>query len=334
MALRLMEIVLPEEAVDLLEELLKDYSSKPLTRTKLSDENVLVSALIDSREVEPVLDVLERNFSEKPGFSAVLLPVEAVLPIPKPEEEPSLPQEEKPEMKVGRVSRHELYGDISANIELSKTHLAMVFLSTIVAGVGLLRNNVAIVIGAMVLAPLLAPNVALSLANTLGDTSLAKDSFKTGATGLLLALVISWLMGLLLSVDPQISEIISRTTVGWSDLILALVAGSAGVFAFTGGAAMSLVGVMVAVAILPPLVVLGLMLGAGYWSLAKGAFLLVIANVICVNLAGIITFWFLGVKPATWWEEDKAKQAMRVALAIWSLLLMALIVIIYWTQGR
>jgi uncharacterized hydrophobic protein (TIGR00341 family) len=317
-----------------LEELLKEHSSTLLIRTKLYNKNTLISALIDARDVEPVLDILERNFSEKPDFSVVLLPVEAVLPIPKSVKEPSPPQEEKKEMKVGRVSRHELYGNISANIELSKTFLAMVFLSTIVAGLGLLHNNVALVIGAMVLAPLLTPNVALSLANTLGDTSLAKDSLKTGSTGLLLALMIACLMGLFLPVDPQIYEIASRTKVGWSDLILALVAGSAGVFAFTGATAMSLVGVMVAVAILPPLVVLGLMLGAGYWSLAEGAFLLVIANVICVNLAGILTFWFLGVKPAAWWEEDKAKQAMKVALIIWTLLLIVLIVIIYWTQGR
>ena len=60
-----------------------------------------------------------------------------------------------------RISRHELYSDIFPKTDISSTYLIMVILSAIIAAIGLVRNDMAIIIGAMVLAPLLIPNVAL-----------------------------------------------------------------------------------------------------------------------------------------------------------------------------
>ena len=85
---------------------------------------------------------------------------------------------------------------------------------------------------------------------------------------------------------------------------------------------------MVAVALLPPTVVFGLTLGAGEGSLAYGAGMLLATNLICVNLAGVVTFVLQGVRPLTWWEADRAKRSTRVALAIWVTLLAALVVLI------
>ena len=66
---------------------------------------------------------------------------------------------------------------------------------------------------------------------------------------------------------------------------------------------------MVAVALMPPLVACGMLLGEGKWLLSLGALLLVAANVICVNIAGVATFALQGVRPRTWWEAKKAKNA-------------------------
>jgi uncharacterized hydrophobic protein (TIGR00341 family) len=210
--------------------------------------------------------------------------------------------------------------------------MAMVFLATIVAAIGLLRDNVAVLIGAMVVAPLLGPNVGLSLATTLGDSKLGFSALRANVLGILVGLALSSCLGFIFTVDPEMHEILSRTEVGLSDIFLALAAVCAGALAFTTGLSPALIGVMVAVALLPPLVASGLLLGAGRLPMALGAFLLFITNVICVNLAGVMTFLIQGIRPRTWWEADKAKKATRNAILLWSILLIVLGVLILFSQ--
>jgi uncharacterized hydrophobic protein (TIGR00341 family) len=136
-------------------------------------------------------------------------------------------------------------------------------------------------------------------------------------------------MGLVFQVDTGIVEISSRTSIGYADIFLALASGAAGVLAFTTGASTAVIGVMVAVALLPPLTVFGLLLGAGQYNLAAGAFLLFITNIICINLAGIATFLFQGVSPRTWYAADKARKATRKSLVLWIITLILLAVIIF-----
>ena len=124
------------------------------------------------------------------------------------------------------------------------------------------------------------------------------------------------------------AELLSRSDVRLGDVAVALASGAAGALAFTTGLHTPLVGVMVAVALLPPLVAVGLFLGAGSASQAGRALLLFFTNLICVNLAGVATFYYRGIRPRTWWEAGRAKRASRRALVLWLLLLLALVVII------
>jgi uncharacterized hydrophobic protein (TIGR00341 family) len=136
-------------------------------------------------------------------------------------------------------------------------------------------------------------------------------------------------MGVIFEVDNNLSEIASRTEVDGSDILLALAAGSAGVFAFTTGASSTVIGVMVAVALLPPLVVCGLLIGSGYIYGGLGAFLLFLVNVICINLSGVGTFLIQGVSPRVWWEADQARRFSKKAVIIWAFTLGALSFILY-----
>jgi len=86
---------------------------------------------------------------------------------------------------------------------------------------------------------------------------------------------------------------------------------------------------MVAVALLPPAVTLGIMLGDGNIQLAIGAGLLLAINIVCVNLASKLVFLFKGVSPRTWLEKEKAKVAMIRYLLGWFLTLAALLIFIY-----
>ncbi|NIV31322.1 MAG: DUF389 domain-containing protein, partial [Anaerolineae bacterium] len=103
----------------------------------------------------------------------------------------------------------------------------------------------------------------------------------------------------------------------------------AAVLSLTTGLPTVLVGVMVAVALLPPTAALGLMLGSGQIDLAIGAGLLLAVNVVCVNLAAKVGFLVMGVKPRTWLEQRKARQSMTTYIGFWLVTLLILLAAIY-----
>jgi uncharacterized hydrophobic protein (TIGR00341 family) len=227
-----------------------------------------------------------------------------------------------------RMSREELLSAINRHANLSWIFLLMIFLSAIVASIGLINDNVAVVIGAMVIAPFLGPNVALSLASTLGDFRMGKNALKSLAAGIGLAFLLAAIIGVVFPFDPSVREIHSRAVISLGDVLLALAAGIAGVLSYTSGLSTSLIGVMVAVALLPPLVNSGLLIGAGFFHWGFIALLLFVSNLICINLTGVLTFTLQGVKPRTWWEAKKARKATKMALFTWSFLLLVLIFIL------
>ena len=327
MALRLIEMVLQEKDGAELRALLKEHPVLEHRQLRLPDGEVLVRILLDAELNEAVLDLLEERFTGEEGNRVVVLAVEATLPRAVVEPEPetaAAPEQAPPEEKPpGRIGREELYEDIKDAAQSSRVYFAMVALSTIVAAIGLYYNSVAIIIGAMVIAPLLGPNMALALATTLGDLVLLRRALLTALAGIATTMVLSVIIGVLLQVDPAAPEIASRNGVAMGDIVVALASGAAGALAFTTGVSTTLIGVMVAVALLPPLVTFGLLLGGGHTAPAMGALSLFLANLICVNLAGVTTFLLQGLHPATWWEKDRAKKVTRIAMGLWVILLAA-----------
>ena len=328
MPLRLLEMVLSEGHVHEVKELLEGEPIVDVWYDQLSETQVLVKILASVEETEHLIDLLEKHFSTVDGFRLILMPVAASVPRVEEEEKGKQPDPEEERKKAERVSREELYATVKDTAKLSRVYLIMVALSTIVAAIGLLKDNVAVVIGAMVIAPLLGPIIGLALATTLGDRDLARHAVKANAAGLALALALAILMGNFLEVNPYIPAMASRTDISLGDVILALASGFAGALAFASGAPAALIGVMVAVALLPPLTAFGLLLGSGFFVLALGAFLLLATNMICVTLAGVISFWLQGVRPTTWWEENLARRATVVSIASCVALLAVLVAVI------
>lgn len=228
--------------------------------------------LVDDGHRQAVMDALQNSLGMHEGARIVILPVEATLsPL-------EVTDKEKETASATGVTREELYHSVSKNAELNSNYLLLVFLSTIVAAIGLIEDNVAVVVGAMVIAPLLGPNIALALAAALGDKPLMATALKTNFAGLTLALGLSLIIGLILPIDFTSHELMSRTYVGIGSVVLALASGAAAVLSLTTGLSSVLVGVMVAVAIMPPMATVGLMLGSGQVGLAFGAALLVAAG--------------------------------------------------------
>lgn len=337
MSLRLIEIILPEkEDLERLRELLEGHPFIEIWEDEISEDKTVFKILVRAEESEEILDLLEKRFSKSEHFRIMLIPVEASIPRPdKAKEEESEEEKEnnKNNKKIGRISREELYADIDGQANITSVYIVMVMLSSIVASVGILKDNVAIIIGAMVIAPLLGPNIALALGTTLGDTDLIVRALKTNLAGIGATLVMSIAIGILLYVDTSIGELASRTEVGLGDIAIALAAGVAGTLSFTRGLPGTLIGVMVAVALLPPTVTVGMLLGSNNMALLPGAVQLVFVNIICINLAAVTTFFLKGVRPRTWWESKKAEKATRIAIILWSVLLIILAATILISQG-
>lgn len=288
---------------------------------KGEDGRQIMRILIADDHAQAVLDGLQKALGNDPEARIVVLGVEAALPRP--------PEKERTKEEAATAIREALYEEIEKSARLDSNFLILVVLSTIVAAIGLIEDNVAVVIGAMVIAPLLGPNLALGLGTALGDTGLMWKATLTNGIGIGLAFLLALGIGLTWPVDIRSHELMARTDVGLDSVALALASGAAAVLSITTGLSSVLVGVMVAVALLPPTATLGLMLGAGQFEHAIGAGLLLAVNIVCVNLSAKAVFLAKGIHPRTWWEKKKAKRAMILYLLIWAASLALLVGVIF-----
>lgn len=162
-------------------------------------------------------------------------------------------------------------------------------LSGVIATLGLLADSVAIIIGAMIIAPLIGPITGIAYSTTVANRRLLRRSFLTLATGVIFTVFISFLVALLIGLKSVTPEIVARTNPTLLDLVIALAAGAAGAFANTRRRiADALPGVAIAVALVPPLSVVGIGLALKNSSLAFGASVLFITNLTGIIFSGVV----------------------------------------------
>jgi len=331
MAFRTVKTRIVEGERDKLNRVIDDAEIIDLWTTQPGDETLEVEFVVELEESERVVEALESAFGSEQDLRIVIEDIEATIPRPTPDhaEEPSDAERAEADGEPGPpISVEELYDDIAGGMAVDSTYTVMVLLSTVVAVVGLVRDDVAMVIAAMIIAPLLRPNISLALATTLADRKLAWRSLVVFGYGMGLSVVVAVGFGWLLDFDASVAQIALRTRFGLLELMMAAAAGAAGAMSYTTGEAAQVVGVMVAVALLTPLVAFGMLLGAGHWQDAAGAGLLTLANVVCLNLAGVVTFFVQRVRPRNAWETERAERATRTALAIWVGLLGVLVALL------
>lgn len=321
---RLLQIHTNERGATAIRRLLEMTEPAWWHETGSPDGGARFDALVEVGREQHLLDELDLACVTAGAGRVLVLPVEATLPKLEPPP-PTDAGDGKNGSSSGRISREELHEDLSAAAQLSPVFVAMIVLSVGVVTVGLVRDSAAVVIGGMVLAPLLGPNIALGFAATVADGTLARQALRTGAIGLGIALALALVVGASCGVAVTehgvlaSREILTRTEPHLLDLVLAFAAGVAGAMSFTTALVTSLVGVMVAVALMPPLVVFGMCLGAGRFVEAEGALTLLLTNVVCVDLAAVLTFVAQAVRPREWWQVRLRERVLR--LAIFSLLL-------------
>ena len=188
----------------------------------------------------------------------------------------------------------------------------MLGLSAIIATLGLLANNVAIIIGAMIIAPLMGPIVGMAYSIAMGNRMLLRRSSLTILKGIILTILASWLTASVIGLKTVDSEILSRTNPTLIDFGIAMAAGAAGAFANTRRSISDAIpGVAIAVALVPPLSVIGIGLALGEQEIAVGSLLLFLTNLICIIFFGGLVFLF-----QSYGNIDRAKHGLAMSTAV------------------
>lgn len=194
----------------------------------------------------------------------------------------------------------ELHRSYDGDARLNESFLVLTLGASLIATLGLLADNTAVVIGAMVVAPWILPLRVAVFAILVGDWRLLPRSALTLAAGAIVTTLLSMSLGLIAQangllivdsftgVDDFTGEIQSRLTPTLLDLGIALAAGAIATYAKVNpGAVSSMAGTAIAVALVPPVCVMGLMLAAGDFTDARGAGLLYAANLLGILIGGI-----------------------------------------------
>lgn len=172
MAYRLIIIIIPGyENLNEIKRILERYDVLSSWYVESAEKQIIYNVLIRREKTESFINVLQKQFSNLKGFRISLLPIEASIPVPEPMEKvlekynkstsdedttiEELTDRLDPHELINRLSRHEIYANISDIAKLSNIFILMVILSAIVVAIGILNNNVAIIIGAMIIAPFL-----------------------------------------------------------------------------------------------------------------------------------------------------------------------------------
>lgn len=307
MSVRLVDIIVPDAEVPAVRLVIARHCRR-YWQDEVPGDLEKFSCLVQPRYVERLLRELDAEFGRVPSFSAVVTQLEAVLPPLEQSPDTALPAVENlpPPTRLeaffsrDRLSTDELYDDIEESLVIRPAYLLTVMLSAVIAALGMRSGQTAVVIGAMVIAPLLGPTMGMALAATVGNRQLGVRAAQTLAVGTVAAFLATLAVGYFIVIDPAVPELHNRAVVQPADIALALASGAVGVLALTRGASLSLVGVMIAVALVPPLAAAGLFFSKGYTELGLNALFLFATNLVCVNLSGIMMFLLQGLPPKNW----------------------------------
>ncbi|MCA9971859.1 MAG: TIGR00341 family protein [Anaerolineales bacterium] len=227
-----------------------------------------------------------------------------------------------PRMDLSR--RTEAYVRIRRGARPDTDFFVLIGLSAMIAALGLMINSPAVVIGAMLVAPLMSPIVGAGLAIVVGDARFLRLSLGAVVRGVLLAIVVGAVAGLFRLEQAPTAEILARTQPTLLDLAIALFSGMAGAYALShSDAAGALPGVAIAAALVPPLATVGITLTLGDYQHALGALLLFTTNFVAISSATAGVFLLLGFRPARMEKQRRVVQARSARVALLLLVLVS-----------
>ncbi len=232
---------------------------------------------------------------------------------------------------LNRKEKEKVGGEINQSAVISFDFLLLVVLSCSIATLGLLTDSPAVIIGAMLVAPLMSPVIGIGLASITGNGKLARNSAASLFSGVALAILLSWLMTEFNSMLPFIllqdvpGEILARSHPSPIDLGIALAGGLAAAYAMTRpNISAALPGVAIATALMPPLCTIGIGSALGRWDIAGGALLLFLTNAITIASAAALVFFVRGFSPPARVRTNGFPRALVISAGITLILLIPL----------
>jgi uncharacterized hydrophobic protein (TIGR00341 family) len=270
--------------------------------------------------VEPVLESLREAGLSDDTFTIV---VEANTVVSQRFEQLQAEYAEAEDEDI--IAREELTAAASSLAPSTRTYVIMTVVSAVIATAGLLLDSPAVVVGSMVIAPLVGPAMAASVGTVVNDHEMFSRGVRLQVGGLVLAVLTAALFAVFVRysnfIPPladvaSVPEIRERIAPDFLSLVVALGAGVAGVVSLTSGVSTALVGVMIAVALIPPAATAGIGLAWGVPLVTLGSGVLLLVNVLSINLAALVVLWYRGYRPEHWFRQNSAKNTTLKRIAI------------------
>jgi uncharacterized hydrophobic protein (TIGR00271 family) len=223
---------------------------------------------------------------------------------------------------------------------LSFDYIAFIILAAIMAGIGLIQNNVTVIVASMLLSPLMGPMLGVAFGYVIRDNALFVKGTRNELIGLTLSLLVGVVTAIVMPLlDPtiittidnnlgagNITEITRRAGFNPLDVGVAIFSGAAVAVSVTKGDMSSLVGVAISAALMPPAVnasmmmVLGLAYGyATFFAVGVGSFALLAMNIILIVISAFVMFKVKGLtsladKSATWTAVTEFRKSSSESL--------------------
>ena len=321
----------PRGKLDTAQDILDEEGIDYVVYEESSDRDIaaVVTFPLPTNAVEPVLESFRKVGLSDDTYTVI---TEASTVLSRDFE--ALEERYAEEENEDRIAREELTAKARALAPSLSTYIIMTVISAVIATAGLLLDSPAVVVGSMVIAPLIGPAMTANVGTVVDDHELFVRGVKLQVFGLVLAVVSAAAFALLVrtaNVAPHVTDVTSvqqvreRVAPDFLSLVVALGAGAAGVLSLTSGVSTALVGVMIAVALIPPAATVGIGIAWGRPLVSLGSGVLVLVNILSINLAVLVGLWYQGYRPEHWFRENDARSATvtRIGVLVVSILVLS-----------
>jgi uncharacterized hydrophobic protein (TIGR00341 family) len=317
------------KVVALLEEEGIDYAVTDETSDSYTH---VVTFPLPTNAVEPVLASLKDVGVDEDAMT-VVTEAQAVTSGQFESLQERFAEEEPSEDRIAQIELRETAEGLAST---PATYVSLTVVSAVVATAGLLLDSPATVVGSMVIAPLIGPAMAAAVGTVIDDGELFRRGVKFQVLGVLLSVLAATGFAFLVEstnlvqvTDPRaIDQVRERLSPDFLSLAVALGAGAAGAISLTTGVSTALVGVMIAVALIPPAATVGIGIAYGLEAVALSAGVLTLVNLLSIELAALVVLYYAGYAPEGFLQAKGARMAtikrvgaLLVAIALLSLFL-------------
>ncbi|PSQ03509.1 TIGR00341 family protein [Halobacteriales archaeon QS_4_69_31] len=322
--MRLVQVTVPSGKLETVRAALDDEGVDFVITEETSDRQYAAIAYIPlpTNAVEPVLERLREAGVDESTYT-VILDAQTVVSRDFEKIEERYAEAED----TDRIAQAELVATALDLVPPLRAYLVMTVVSAVIATAGLLLDSPAVVVGSMVIAPLIGPAMTASVGTVVVDEEMFTRGVKLQVVGLLLsvasAAVFAWFVRTVNLVPPitdvtAIPEVRERLAPDFLSLVVAIGAGVAGSLSMTTGVSSALVGVMIAVALIPPAATVGIGIAWGRPMVSLGSGVLVLVNLLSINLAALVVLRYSGYRPTQWFRLNEARGATvrRVAVLV------------------